>query len=205
MSMSKMIPSGRSAAFRIAVLAAAITVVAALGACSPKAPDESSAGADEATPLVVVEFSMDSDCGVCHSDEQASAADSACLASRHADQTTCITCHSDESALTKAHDGATVDDKKPTKLKRTAVDSEACLSCHAGEDRIAATADVTVCTDSEGTVVNPHDLPASGDHGSIVCSDCHAEHKAESADELAPKQCVSCHHADVYQCYTCHE
>lgn len=194
----------RMGLWTIAVFAA-VVALAALVSCSPQVSDENQAAKDDATPAIAVEFSMGSDCVVCHASEQASATDTACLASKHADQTTCTTCHGDESSLSKAHDGVTAEDKKPTKLKRTTVESETCLACHSETDRVAATADTTVCTDSEGTTVNPHDLPANDDHDSIACSDCHSEHTTETAVELAPQECLNCHHAGVYACYTCHD
>ncbi len=70
---------------------------------------------------------------------------------------------------------------------------------------IAATADSVVLTDSEGTVVNPHDLPDSTNHNKIVCVDCHKIHDTEAdLAKTASKKCTSCHHENVYECYTCH-
>lgn len=80
-----------------------------------------------------------------------------------------------------------------------------CMSCHALEDIQAATADSTVLTDTNGTVVNPHDLPAIDDHAGITCASCHKSHEvSESTEKSAKRTCASCHHADVYECYTCH-
>lgn len=188
------------------VLAVSFTLVLALGGCSPQSSSGEQEGMSADAPVSAASFAMDADCGTCHATEQASTTDSTCLASTHAAAASCVVCHSDEAALTKEHEGATADGKMPKRLKRTDVTSDTCLSCHGDEAaRIAATADTTVCTDSEGTTVNPHDLPAGEDHQNIACRDCHAEHTQDSALELAPEECKSCHHSDVYQCHTCHE
>lgn len=44
-------------------------------------------------------------------------------------------------------------------------------------------------------------LGPDGGHADIVCADCHAMH---SAGSTAAETCVSCHHAGVYECNTCH-
>lgn len=77
---------------------------------------------------------------------------------------------------------------------------------HANMTRlIEATADSTVLTDSNGTVVNPHDLPAVKDHDGIECATCHKIHDPEpDAPKVASKKCLTCHHDGVYECYTCH-
>ena len=80
-----------------------------------------------------------------------------------------------------------------------------CMACHSVEDIKAATEDSTVLTDVNGTVVNPHDLPAVEDHAGIECASCHKSHEVtESTEKSAKRTCASCHHADVYECYTCH-
>lgn len=186
---------------------AAVIVSSMLVGCSPQAPsDKSGSGSDAGKePVVSVAFSMSADCVACHAEEQASTENGACLASKHVGEATCTTCHADESALTKVHEGATSDAKKPKRLKKTDVKSEICQSCHSDDARTAATAAITVCTDSEGTTVNPHDLPSNDDHASIECINCHEEHTEKDALELAPEECLSCHHADVYECNTCHD
>lgn len=193
--------------YRCAAIAAALmltTTLAALGAgCSPASESSSSSSTDMSDDSVPATWSMDSDCGLCHDSEQASQQDSQCLVSKH-DQLSCTDCHNDEQALTTVHDGAS----KPTKkvqLKDTSVSSDTCLACHDKSQLIAATAGVTVCTDSQGTTVNPHDLPANDKHATINCIDCHEMHSTETADTLAPDECLSCHHKDVYECYTCHD
>ena len=80
-----------------------------------------------------------------------------------------------------------------------------CAPCHATEDLIAATAESVTLTDDNGTVVNPHDLPAVADHEGVLCSTCHKGHElSESIARTAQRACISCHHAYVYSCYTCH-
>ena len=65
---------------------------------------------------------------------------------------------------------------------------------------------ITDLTDDEGTVVNPHDVPANADHegAGISCSSCHKVHTAEGAAQTAPTVCKNCHHHGVYECGTCH-
>ena len=80
-----------------------------------------------------------------------------------------------------------------------------CTPCHATEDLVAATAECTALTDNNGTVVNPHDLPAVADHEGLACSSCHKKHDIGTGiDKTAQRSCVSCHHAYVYDCFTCH-
>lgn len=180
------------------------TAMLTTAGCAPHEADESSSANEGKQPAITVEFSMDAECSICHATEKASSENAACLASKHK-SATCTTCHDDESSMVEAHKDATVDGKMPKKLKKTEVNVATCSSCHADSERISATADNTACTDSKGTVVNPHDLPDNEDHRKIVCSDCHKEHAAEPIEETAKKECISCHHADVFECHTCHE
>lgn len=181
-----------------------VTILAFCGAgCSPTG--ESSSGSTEGSSQdpVSVEWSMDADCSLCHDSEQESLQDPQCLVSKH-EQLACTDCHNDEQALTETHEGTT----KPTKkvqLKNTSVPSATCLNCHDTSQLITATASVTVCTDSQGKTVNPHDLPVNDDHAKITCVNCHEMHGTDTADTLAPDECLSCHHKDVYECHTCHE
>lgn len=80
-----------------------------------------------------------------------------------------------------------------------------CASCHDLDDIREATKDSAVLTDVNGTVVNPHDLPEVAEHAEVVCAGCHKTHEVtESTAKSAARACASCHHADVYECYTCH-
>ena len=104
---------------------------------------------------------------------------------------------------------ASADDAKETPITVAwSADSEcdACLSCHYGarEELVAATVDVAV-VDSKGTAVNPHDVTPSEQHDTIRCADCHGMHDAEKLADKADAECASCHHADVFECYTCHD
>lgn len=142
-------------------------------------------------------------CEACHADQAASVEDEACTMAVHAPlELDCVACHADD-ALMDVHAKAKADAKLPTKLKKTKV-ADGCATCHATEALIEATADSEALTDSEGTVVNPHDLPAVKDHKSFTCDACHKMHTSDSPANRAATQCVSCHHEDVYECYTCH-
>lgn len=135
---------------------------------------------------------------------------SACLASKHQAQgAKCTTCHNDATTLASVHaDMSTA--KVPTKLSKTTVDNSVCLGCHGSWDALAAkTTNVTVLTDANGTVVNPHSITSAaidvkGQHDKIQCVDCHSMHTTDTADTLGPAECLSCHHQNVYQCGTCH-
>ena len=152
-----------------------------------------------------MEWSPEADCAACHSTEQSSYDDAACLASFHKQQA-CASCHADDQALSNAHVGKTSADKAPKRLKKTEVSDELCLSCHFGtkEELVAATQDVVV-TDENGTSRNPHDGGDIAEHESIECSSCHSMHSDEPVSEQAYDTCISCHHAGVFECYTCHE
>ena len=117
----------------------------------------------------------------------------------------CTTCHADEQGMEAAH-AKLNNGREAKRLKKTSVDSELCLTCHDQKALAEATADVDVLTDSEGTVVNPHDLPDVADHATISCTDCHKVHTAETKtlEQTAMTACTNCHHADVFECGTCH-
>lgn len=124
----------------------------------------------------------------------------------HASQNlTCTTCHNDEEGLAAVHADVSSTDGDVKKLKSTTVSSETCLTCHDQDELIAATAELTILTDSKGTTVNPHELPANDAHAQIACGDCHTMHASADVDETAKKECLDCHHANVYECNTCHE
>lgn len=170
-------------------------------------PDSASTVAADASSEAGV-WSMGVDCGTCHQDKQASTEDSALRACTHATKaaTTCVTCHSDESGLAAVHQNATADGPMPKKLKKTTVDAQTCQAagCHdmGTEEFQALTVGVTELVDSKGTMVNPHEVMGlTAGHADIQCSDCHSEHKADAG---AANTCISCHHAGVYECNTCH-
>lgn len=179
--------------------------VVTLAACSPQTRSES-ANADPATAdnAVSVTWSPDSKCDTCHATQQSSYENSACLVSSHAN-VTCAVCHDDASALATAHEGKTASDKMPKKLKKTEINDETCLSCHSGSrEQLAAEHPDIVVTDTNGTSVNPHDLTPSESHD-IACSTCHSMHDDTPSAEQAHDTCKSCHHADVFECKTCHD
>ena len=97
-------------------------------------------------------------------------------------------------------------EKKKQTLKKTEVPEAACVGCHDKEDLVAATSSSMVLTDKNGLTVNPHDLPVNDDHTAkgLTCASCHKIHADEPSAEVAPGICLNCHHADVYECNTCH-
>lgn len=192
---------------KTAAVLAAFALVGMLGGCAPRANDESQQAADEdAASAMQVDFiwSETSECGMCHATEQASFDDAACAASQHT-TTACVECHADTATLATAHEGATADQAARASLRATTVEASTCESCHDRAEVAAATVDATALTDENGTVVNPHALPESADHADIACTNCHALHTAGvSIEKKAQRACASCHHANVYECYTCH-
>lgn len=198
-------------------IAAALCIVCLLGAtlglagCAPQSPRDTNDSPEAKDPVTSVEFAWtpDADCSMCHTTESASMTDQSCLASTHEKEgNTCATCHTDTAGLEKAHEGATPElaEKKATKLRDTTIDENSCFSCHGSYEELASeTADSTVLADSQGTVVNPHAIPDSEDHADTDCSSCHVMHSDEPDTESAPEYCISCHHANVYQCHTCHQ
>lgn len=200
---------------RFTKLAAAFAtgaVVLTLAACAPQQAatsdlaDTGTDAADEAS-AVQIDWSMESDCAMCHADESGSMSDSACPASIHQAQgATCTTCHTDEAALAEVHADAQAGAQTPTHLSSSDVSQDACLTCHNLEELAAATADFDGLTDTQGTTVNPHALPENADHAAeATCSSCHKMHEGDSEPATeARRTCNDCHHEGVYECYTCH-
>lgn len=197
----------RTAATFLVVCGLALSVTA----CSPQSDGETSPASDPSEPTTSsTEFtwSQDSACATCHETDAASFDDAACAASQHSDlKSKCLTCHDDVSGLEDAHKDVTLDSKKKkATLKKTEVPETICLTCHDKTELAEATATSTALTDKNGLTVNPHDLPVNDDHAEAgtTCSSCHKLHASESAAETAPAVCRNCHHADVYECNTCH-
>lgn len=142
------------------------------------------------------------DCASCHTAEAFSQVSES---SRHAEHSgvNCLSCHIDNEDLAKVHTNASADASK-AKLKKTEVDASMCLSCHKKADLSTATASNAVLTDKEGLTVNPHDLPVNEDHEKVNCASCHVMHTDKDITEEAQASCISCHHENVYECYTCH-
>ena len=194
-------------------IALAVAMAVIITVCCSSQPAKSTESANDAAPQQAAEESAqvtwtpDSDCASCHADESASTTDASMGAGIHAQsaQTTCTACHTDESNLAEAHknmpSGAT-----PKKLNKTCVSPEGCKAsgCHdlSNEEMAALTQEVTELTDSKGTQVNPHEVMGLTEgHAEIVCTDCHRMHK----ENIGPAEtCISCHHAGVYECNTCH-
>ncbi|WP_139652910.1 cytochrome c3 family protein [Raoultibacter phocaeensis] len=180
-----------------------------IAGCSPQ-PSETAkpnaADAERETTSLEFTWSDASDCSTCHENAIASFDDTACTASSHADQKAdCFSCHADTEGLSEAHKKVTLDStKKKATLKKTSIANDACISCHDKRELADTTVQCTVLTDKNGLVINPHALPEHEDHESITCSSCHKIHAADGPDEIAPKVCRNCHHADVYECNTCH-
>lgn len=177
----------------------------ALAGCAPQegaAGQSASAGEPSAAGFT---WSADADCAMCHATENDSLTDASCEISASHGQLTCASCHTDTAGLEKAHDGVDPGNyKAPKKLKDSEVSPDACLSCHDQAEVAAATADLTVLTDDNGTTVNPHELPANDEHANLTCAKCHTMHKAGDPQTDAPVACANCHHAGVYECHTCH-
>lgn len=116
----------------------------------------------------------------------------------------CITCHEDSKELETAHKRLN-SGKEATRLKRTSVSDELCRTCHETKGLAKQTVDCKYLTDDNGTTVNPHGLPETSDHASISCMSCHQAHETkESLVQTARDVCANCHHANVYECGTCH-
>jgi hypothetical protein len=151
------------------------------------------------------EWSPSLDCSSCHIRQHESNADSRMLASQH-QEISCAECHSDAASLKTAHKDMSA---TPTqdKLLRTKIDATGCVECHGTTSDLALlTADVTVLTDDNNTMVNPHEIPSTEQHDkSINCGSCHYMHQESTALEQAPLLCASCHHVNVYiGCIDCH-
>lgn len=146
----------------------------------------------------------ETDCASCHEVPAKSLENETCAASlRTALGLGCTDCHADD-ALIDIHGKMKPNAKVPTKLKKSDLSVETCAACHSSEALVEATADSSALTDSEGTVVNPHDIPDVKEHKDISCQSCHKMHAESKPASMAPTLCQDCHHEDVYECYTCH-
>ena len=185
-----------------------VLTVFCIAGCSPQQNDKTPAQDGAKTEDVQVDWSLSTDCVTCHVAEKATMVEGASGAHAHVQQAqaTCATCHVDEAKLAKAHEGKTATDPMPKKLKTTTVDTETCQSsgCHdlTEDEMLALTAGNTGLIDSKGTQVSPHNvIGLTSGHADITCSSCHNMHD-EKMDAAA--LCVTCHHAGVYECNTCH-
>ena len=193
----------------IAVIVVSLFALLVFG-CTPQANTNTSAPADTTTdstgdtPAATVAFTMDIDCGICHTKQQDTLSDQTIPASVHATNgASCITCHDDEANLIKVHDGVSAAGANDVKnLRVTKITEDLCLGCHANYKEM--TVGTPPLVDAQGTEVDPHNYPATDGHKSITCSSCHTQHRAVTAHETAEKLCMSCHHEEVFECYTCH-
>lgn len=187
-----------------------LSAVALFGiACSPQdKPSDSETSDMKEAESVSQDFtwSETSDCAICHKEAVASFDDSTCVAAAHADQKAdCFSCHDDTQGLTEAHKSVKTDSiKKNTRLKKTSIASTVCTSCHNKAEITENTASSTALTDKNGLTINPHELPDTEKHAEISCSDCHKMHTSEGPADTAPTVCKNCHHAEVFECGTCH-
>lgn len=176
--------------------------------CSPnqsaEAKDESK---EPEAAAVSTTWSPDIDCAACHETEAATSKDVSCLAGTHTmeQEFTCMTCHIDDTALSSAHANMN-SGKTPKKLKKTEVSQDLCLSCHDQNELAEATAASIILTDDYGKTVNPHAIPENEDHADdVLCTSCHKGHSTNGIEEDSKDLCAGCHHANVYECGTCHE
>ena len=204
----------------LAVLGVVLALTAAmwtLAGCAPKAEPSAPAaseqkdgnGGSSAMDGQPVNWTMDSDCSMCHTGEAASATDASCpQASAHeAEGVTCVQCHTDEAVLSTEHADVKFGDKAATKATVVTVDPETCISCHGTMEEMAAkTADSTALTDDKGTTVNPHDVPSNEKHeeNPATCTDCHNNHSKDLPKD-SMRYCAQCHHRGTFECGTCHE
>lgn len=153
--------------------------------------------------LIDFKWSVDADCEACHIKESESKHASDRLVSQH-DSVVCITCHSDQSSLSEVHkEVSSIKDPKKGKLWNTTIAEATCTACHGSWEELAAiTKDDTTLTDAQKTSINPHEIPASDNHDEISCVNCHVMHINDPS--VIRRQCISCHHAEVWECGTCH-
>lgn len=162
---------------------------------------------DETSPDDTLPFDWEpsADCSECHEDESASMELEGTLASVHYDVCPqCIDCH-DETELTDFHGSPAQKTHTTAKLTSTEVDSCLDSGCHDLDDLVEATSDVDILEDANGTVANPHLIYQTHSDKNIHCYDCHAVHDADAdVAETSQAYCQRCHHAEVYECGTCH-
>ena len=206
----------------LVVLGAVLALTAAmwsLAGCAPQesapAPaqseqkgDNGSSGAS-AMDGQPVNWTMDTDCAMCHTSEAESETDPSCPQgiAHKAENVTCVQCHTEEQVLSTEHADVKFGDKVSTKATVATVDPATCESCHGTmEDLAVLTADSTALTDDKGTTVNPHVRPDGEKHAEnpATCTDCHNNHSKDLPKD-AMKYCAQCHHRGTFECGTCHE
>jgi len=189
----------------VLVCLCSVLLISQLGCAPSDAKGQSPAPDDEATSTQDFTWSTDAHCAVCHVTEDDSLADATSTSSFHP-SLACTDCHADEGALAVVHldvpQGTAILDR----LTSTAVEEAFCLTCHGGYAALSeVTAASEILTDANGTTIDPHAaLPYSDSH-TFTCDSCHKFHTSDEIETTARKVCTSCHHAEVYECHTCHE
>lgn len=203
---------GKTARFMKKVLLSVLLLVliVMIVACAPQAASEegsqkTASNGETSTTALPIEWSSEADCTTCHVAEAESRENANCLAALHA-TTNCIDCHAETETMAAEHEGVTTEDKVPKRLSKTSVSEDYCLTCHENYEILAEkTADYQDLVDSEGTIVNPHVVPAVDNHADITCMNCHSLHAADADPTKKGKAtCVGCHHENVFTCGTCH-
>lgn len=204
----------RNAGKKAMVMVSAVVLLAAavaLSACSGNGgSSETGEGSETTSAPAPIKWTPESDCSVCHQAEGDSVADTALLASTHSAQK-CVNCHSDIDALATLHANATgaPSEEQAAQMRKNArsmATKEFCLTCHGSLEELAAkTAAGTALKDLNGTVVNPHAVPASAKHDAGNVDECFSCHKIHKASPAVGASCASCHHKNVFECGTCHE
>lgn len=177
---------------------------------TPSSREENTETSSEGNDIhsMAMEFSMDDDCSACHKKPMESEQNDATVAAVHAQQEDmeCITCHNQEKELTEVHSSAT-SLEEPMRLKTAKISEEICLGCHGGYEELSEkTAEITLLTDANGLIVNPHSAKyLNAEHEEdITCMKCHTEHTEKDSNK-SQSYCMNCHHMKVYECNTCHE
>lgn len=199
---------------KIWVVAAVFGLTICIAGCAPnqasQAPDSQGSKQSQSSKAGQAAWSMSNDCATCHKTQgetMTSGNSGACIHATKA-QTTCTSCHTDEGTLAKVHEKATSTDTMPKRLDKTVVSADACQNnqCHnlSKTEFVALTANAAPLTDSEGKTVNAHEaMELTPSHSEITCGSCHTMHSA-STEVDAKNVCLSCHHANVFTCNTCH-
>lgn len=201
----------------LGVVLALATAMWVLAGCAPQKASETPAQQQEQTSDSAasamdgqpVNWTMESDCAICHTTEAESAVDTSCPqgVAHEAEGVTCVQCHTEEQTLSTEHADVKFGDEPASKATVITVDPTTCESCHGTlADMAVKTVNSTALTDDKGTTVNPHERPAGERHeqNPATCTDCHNNHSKDLQKD-AKKYCAQCHHRGVYECGTCHE
>ena len=172
-----------------------------------KAEGSGSGSAASAMDGQPVNWTMESDCSMCHTSEAASATDAACpqATAPQAEGVACASATPTKGTLSaETHADVKFGDKAASEATVVTVDPETCISCHGTlEDMAAKTADSTALTDDKGHR-EPHDIPpAKHEENPATCTDCHNNHSKDLPKDA--RYCAQCHPPGTFECGTCHE